>query len=124
MQNDFEKERKLKRKFAVDMSKACKKNFDTKHIETEKVIKRREQDLIKKSCLIGRMVSNYWRKIEKLSKHQYNITLQENKVAHQQSRLLNFINKLQKISSRVSSCLNPAALQVNKSNNKLLETRR
>jgi len=107
MHNDFEKERKMKKKFANDMSKNCKKYFETKHIENEKTIRKRELDLIKKSNLLGRMVTNYWRKIEKVSKHQYGITLQENKIQHQQNRLLNFINKLQKISSKVSSCLNP-----------------
>jgi len=107
MHKDFEKERKMKKKFGYDMSKYCKKYFETKHIENEKTIKKKEQELIKRSNLLGRMVTNYWRKIEKVSKHQYGITLQENKIQHQQNRLLNFINKLQKISSKVSDCLNP-----------------
>ena len=107
MHNDFEKERKTKKKYGHDMSKMCKKYFFTRDIENEKAVRKREQDLIKKSSLIGRMVTNYWRKIEKVSKHQYGITLQENKIQHQQNRLLSFINKLQKISSKVSDCLNP-----------------
>jgi len=49
MHNDFEKERKMKKKFANDMSKNCKKYFETKHIENEKTIRKRELDLIKKS---------------------------------------------------------------------------
>jgi SNF2 family DNA or RNA helicase len=105
MHNDFEKERKLKKKFAMDMAKLCKKSLETRHLEVEKNIKRQEQDLKRKSLLISRSVNNYWKKIEKIAKHDYNIQLQENKVLQQQTRLLNFINKLQKISTRVADSL-------------------
>lgn len=115
MHNDFDKERKLKKKFGHDMSKACKKYWDTKHLENEKTIKKREQELVKKSNLMARMVNNYWRKIEKVSKYQYGIKLQQDKIKHQENRLLSFINKLQKISSKVSSCLTSAPL-VNRKN--------
>jgi SNF2 family DNA or RNA helicase len=105
MYNDFEKERKLKKKSAGDMVRFCKKSLETRHIEVEKAIKKQEMDLRKKSQLIGRSVNNYWRKIEKITKHDYNLLLQQNKILQQQNRLLAFINKLQKISSRVADSL-------------------
>lgn len=105
MQGDFDRERKMKKKFAFDMAKAAKKSLDGRHLEVEKNIKRQEQDLKRRTLLIARSVNNYWKKIEKLTKHKYNILLQDNKMIQQQNRLLNFINKLQKISSRVAQSL-------------------
>jgi len=105
MANDFERERKMKKKFAVDMAKGTKKHLDTRHLEVGKNIKRQEQDLKRRTLLMARSVNNYWKKIEKLTKYNYNIMLQENKLIQQQTRLLNFITKLQKISSRVAKSL-------------------
>jgi SNF2 family DNA or RNA helicase len=105
MYNDFEKERKTKKKSAGDMAKFCKKSLETRHIEIERAVKRQELELRKKSLLIGRSVNNYWRKIEKIAKHHYGQRLQENKMLQQQNRLLAFINRLQKISSRVADCI-------------------
>lgn len=105
MSNDFDRERKMKRKFAADMAKGSKKYLDTRHLEVEKNIKRQELDLKKRTINMARSVNNYWKKIEKLTKHNYNLMLQENKLIQQQTRLLNFITKLQKISSRVAKSL-------------------
>jgi SNF2 family DNA or RNA helicase len=105
MHNDFDKERKLKKKYANDLSKLCKKSLETRHLEVEKTIKKQEQELKKKCLFISRSVNNYWKKIEKITKHHYNVLLQENKVLQQQNRLLAFINKLQKISTRVADSL-------------------
>jgi SNF2 family DNA or RNA helicase len=110
LSGDFERERKMKKKFAFDMAKASKKNIETRHLEVDKIIKRQEQDLKKRTLLMSRSVNNYWKKIEKLTKHNYNILLQENKSIQQHNRLLNFINKLQKISSRVAQSL-PGKIQ-------------
>jgi len=110
LSGDFERERKMKKKFAFDMAKASKKSIETRHLEVEKIIKRQEQDLKKRTLLMSRSVNNYWKKIEKLTKHNYNILLQENKSIQQHNRLLNFINKLQKISSRVAESL-PGKIQ-------------
>jgi len=105
MSNDFDRERKMKRKFASDMAKGTKKHLDTRHLEVEKNIKRQEQDLKRRNLMMARSVNNYWKKIEKLTKHNYNLMLQENKLIQQQTRLLSFITKLQKISSRVAKSL-------------------
>ena len=107
MSNDFEKERRLKKKTSFDMAKFCKKSLDSRHLEKEKVTKKIELDLKKKNMVMSRMVHNYWKKIEKLSKHQYTNQLQQTKIQLQQTRLLSFINKLQKISKKVSDSLNP-----------------
>jgi hypothetical protein len=106
MSNDFEKERRSKKKVCFDLVKSCKKNLDTRHLEKEKINKKIEQDLKKKNLLISRLVNNYWKKIEKLSKYQYSTQLQQTKIQQQQTRLLNFINKLQKISTKVADSLN------------------
>ncbi len=105
MSNDFDREKKMKKKFASDMAKGSKKHLDNRHLDVEKNIKRQEQDLKRRNLNMARSVNNYWKKIEKLTKYNYNIMLQENKLIQQQSRLLNFINKLQKISSRVARSL-------------------
>lgn len=110
LSSDFERERKMKKKFAHDMVKAAKKSIETRHLEVEKKIKREEQELKKRVTLMARSVNNYWKKIEKLTKHNYNVLLQENKSIQQHNRLLNFINKLQKISTRVAQSL-PGKIQ-------------
>ena len=102
MQNDFEKERKMKKKSAGDFAKLAKKTNETKHIEIQKHHKRQEIELKRKMQLISRSISHYWRKIEKLTKYNYSLMLNENKMQQQQNRLMGFINKLQKISGRVA----------------------
>jgi len=87
------------------MAKGTKKHLDTRHLEVDKNIKRQEQDLKRRTLMIARSVNNYWKKIEKLTKHKYNLLLQENKLIQQQTRLVNFITKLQKICSRVAKSL-------------------
>ena len=107
MQNDFDKERKLKRKKAAEMCKFTKRAQETKHLEVEKKAKRMEQETRKLCQMMSKNISTYWKKIEKLTKYHYNVILQENKITQQQNRLLSFINKLQKISTRVADFLTP-----------------
>jgi E1A-binding protein p400 len=51
------------------------------------------------------MVKNYWNKIEKVCQYNYNTQLNNEKLIVQKNRLMNFINKLQKISEKVANSL-------------------
>ena len=105
LQGDFEKERKIKKKNALDFIKNIKKRFNNLHIERQKQDKREKQELIKKSNIISRQVGVYWKKIEKITKYEYNLQLKEEQEVIKSNRLLNFINRLQKISSKVANSL-------------------
>ena len=88
MNTDFERERKLKKKKATDMSKFCKKSLETRHLDVEKKIRRQEGEIKKLSQTMSKAVSHYWKKIDKLTKHHYGVLLHENKMMQQQNRLL------------------------------------
>ena len=107
MQADFEKERRQKKKTALNLVKFVKKAIETKQVEMVKNIKKQEANLQKKYMLISRNVKNYWQKIEKITKYNYNTQLNGEKIVQQQIRLMTFINKLGKISSKVASSLGP-----------------
>ena len=107
MQSDFEKERRNKKKLALAFVKYTKKSIETKHIEQIKNVKRQEANLQKKYLLISRTVKNYWQKIEKLTKYNYNKQLNNEKIVQQQNRLIGFISRLEKISGKVASYLGP-----------------
>ena len=103
MQSDFEKERRNKKKLALAFVKYTKKSIETKHIEQIKNVKRQEANLQKKYLLISRTVKNYWQKIEKLTKYNYNKQLNNEKIVQQQNRLIGFISRLEKISGKAAS---------------------
>lgn len=105
MQSDFEKERRIKKKNAADFIKYIKKSLANKHIEQQKQAKREKQELVKKANAISRQIGIYWKKIEKLTKYDYSVQLKEDQETIKQNRLLGFINKLQKISSKVATSL-------------------
>lgn len=105
MQSDFEKERKHKKKAAIDIIKFIKKNINNKHIEKQKQIKREKIELLKKANLISKQVGFYWKKIEKLAKYEYSVALKEDQEEIKRNKLVNFINSLQKISTKVASYL-------------------
>ena len=107
MQSDFEKERRNKKKQAHNLVKMTKKSIETKHVELVKNIKRQEANLQKKYLFISRTVKNYWQKIEKLTKYNYNKQLNNEKIVQQQNRLMGFISRLEKISGKVASYLGP-----------------
>ena len=101
MASDFDKERKSKMKNALTFVKGAKKALDSKQIERQKNIKRQENNLQKKYQFIARSVKNYWQKIDKITKYNYNNQLEREKLALQQNRLIAFINKLEKIYSKI-----------------------
>jgi hypothetical protein len=103
MQSDFEKERKNKKKQGVLFTKICKKFLESKNLEKIKIQKKFEENLKKKYINISRMVKNYWNKIEKVCQFNYNTQLNNEKLIVQKNRLMNFINKLQKISEKVAN---------------------
>ncbi|MCQ2817534.1 MAG: SNF2-related protein [archaeon] len=108
MASDFDKERKSKMKNALTFVKGAKKALDSKQIERQKNIRRQENNLQKKYQFIARSVKNYWQKIDKITKYNYNNQLEREKLALQQNRLIAFINKLEKISSKVVTSLDPS----------------
>ena len=105
MQSDFEKERKNKKKQGNLFTKICKKFLESKNLEKIKIQKKFEENLKKKYINISRMVKNYWNKIEKVCQYNYNTQLNNEKLIVQKNRLMNFINKLQKISEKVANSL-------------------
>ena len=107
MAGDFEIERRKKRKLGLNYVKAAKKHINSKQTEELKNIKRQEQNMQKRYLNLSRAVKNYWIKIDKITNYNYNTQYNKEKIIQQQNRLMNFIAKLEKISSKVANSLSP-----------------
>ena len=107
MHNDFERERKAKRKLGHIIVKQIKKNFSTKKLDEIKNIKRQEQNMQKRYLNLSRAVKTYWQKIDKITNFNYNTQYNKEKIIQQQNRLISFISKLEKISGKVANSLSP-----------------
>ena len=107
MQDDFEKERKNKRKLGLNFVKQIKKHLNSKQTEAIKNIKRQEQNMQRRYLNLSRAVKTYWQKIDKITNYNYNTQYNKEKIIQQQNRLMSFISKLEKISGKVANSLSP-----------------
>ena len=107
MQDDFEKERKNKRKLGLNIVKQIRKHLNSKQSEAIKNIKRQEQNMQRRYLNLSRAVKTYWQKIDKITNYNYNTQYNKEKIIQQQNRLMSFISKLEKISGKVANSLSP-----------------
>ena len=107
MQDDFEKERKNKRKLGLNIVKQIRKHLNSKQTEAIKNIKRQEQNMQRRYLNLSRAVKTYWQKIDKITNYNYNTQYNKEKIIQQQNRLMSFISKLEKISGKVANSLSP-----------------
>ena len=107
MQDDFEKERKNKRKLGLNIVKQIRKHLNSKQSEAIKNIKRQEQNMQRRYLNLSRAVKTYWQKIDKITNFNYNTQYNKEKIIQQQNRLMSFISKLEKISGKVANSLSP-----------------
>ena len=107
MQDDFEKERKNKRKLGLNIVKQIRKHLNSKQSEAIKNIKRQEQNMQRRYLNLSRAVKTYWLKIDKITNFNYNTQYNKEKIIQQQNRLMSFISKLEKISGKVANSLSP-----------------
>ena len=107
MNNDFEVERKNKKKLAYNYAKQAKKTINSKHTDLLKNIKKQEQNMQKRYLNLSRAVKTYWQKIDKITNYNYNTQYNKEKIIQQQNRLISFIAKLEKISGKVAHSLSP-----------------
>ena len=107
MQDDFEKERKNKRKLGLNYAKQARKHLNSKQTEAIKNIKRQEQNMQRRYLNLSRAVKTYWQKIDKITNYNYNTQYNKERIIQQQNRLMSFISKLEKISGKVANSLSP-----------------
>jgi len=107
MQDDFEKERKNKRKLGLNYAKHARKHLNSKQTEAIKNIKRQEQNMQRRYLNLSRAVKTYWQKIDKITNYNYNTQYNKERIIQQQNRLMSFISKLEKISGKVANSLSP-----------------
>ena len=107
MHNDFEKERRNKRKLGYTFVKNIKKNLSSRKLDEIKNIKKQEQAMQKRYLNLSRAVKTYWQKIDKITNFNYNTQYNKEKIIQQQNRLISFISKLEKISGKVANSLSP-----------------
>ena len=73
MAEDFERETKKKITDSKKHARSCKKELHEKKLRKEKDIKDQKIELRKKAVNMGRMVGQFWKSIEKVVKHNYNV---------------------------------------------------
>ncbi len=73
MAEDFERESKKKIGDSKKQARACKKQLHEKKLKKEKELKDQKIELRKKAQNMSRMVGQFWKSIEKVVKHNYNV---------------------------------------------------
>lgn len=105
MASDFEKEKRIKKRNALDYIKYIKKHQANKHIEELKSKKRLIVELKKRANNIAKTVNIYWKKIGKINKYEYEQKFKQEQALIKQQKLVNFINKLQRVSGKVAESI-------------------
>lgn len=73
MAEDFERETKKKVGDAKKNSRACKKQLHEKKLKKEREQKDMKHELKKRAQNMSKMVQQYWKSVEKVVKHNYNV---------------------------------------------------
>lgn len=109
MAEDFERETKKKVGDAKKQVRACKKQLQEKKLKTEKDIKDMKHEVRKKAVNMSKMVQQFWRSVEKVVKHNYNVLYEKKRQAQRTKRLESFVSKHLKLSVKVAETLNTKA---------------
>lgn len=73
MSEDFEREHKKKIADSKKQSRMCKKQLQEKKLKKEKELKDMKVELRRKANNMSKQVQLYWKSVEKVVKHNYNI---------------------------------------------------
>ena len=73
MQEDFAREHKKKQQDAKKQARMCRKELQERHLKQIKSQKDQRAELRKKANNIAKLVMLYWKSVEKVVKHNYQV---------------------------------------------------
>jgi len=109
MAEDFERETKKKAVDAKKNSRACRKQLQEKKLKKERELKDMKHEVKKRAQTNAKMVLQYWKSVEKVVKHNYNVLYEKKRQAQRTKKLESFVSKHLKLSVKVAEELNTKA---------------
>ncbi len=106
MQEDFQRERKKKQFDAKKQARACRKEIQEKQLKKLKSLKDQRVELRKKANNISKIVMLYWKSVEKVVRHNYQVQVDKKRQHMRAKKLENFVSKHLKLSVKVAEQLN------------------
>ena len=106
MQEDFQRERKKKQFDAKKQARACRKEIQEKQLKKLKSLKDQRVELRKKANNISKIVMLYWKSVEKVVRHNYQVQVDKKRQHMRSKKLENFVSKHLKLSVKVAEQLN------------------
>ena len=106
MQEDFDRERKKKTGDAKKNVRMCRKELHERQLKKEKQLKDMKVEVKRKANNMSKMVTLFWRSVEKIVKHNYGVTYDKKKQQARAKKLENFVSKHLKLSVKVAEELN------------------
>lgn len=73
MQEDFQRERKKKQYDAKKQARMCRKELQERQLKKLKSLKDQKLEVRKKANNISKLVMTYWKSVEKVVKHNYQV---------------------------------------------------
>ena len=105
MAEDFDRERRLKAGKAKKIIRSVGAYIRNKQEAANRAAKDMEKQAVIKCGRVARMVSNYWRNVEKLALHLRQVELEEKEQAQRSKRLDKFVERQLKLTSQVAADL-------------------
>lgn len=76
MQEDFDREHKKKVYDAKKNVRMCRKDQAERRIKKEKLLKDQQAEVRRRANNISKMVQIFWKSVEKITRHNYTITIE------------------------------------------------
>jgi hypothetical protein len=76
MQEDFDREHKKKVYDAKKNVRMCRKDQAERRIRKEKLLKDQQAEVRRRANNISKMVQVFWKSVEKITRHNYTITIE------------------------------------------------
>lgn len=102
MAKDFDRERKSKTGNAKKLVRSNQKFLSERNVLLERYEKQKKLEAKKNANMIGKMIQNYWKSLDKIVKHNYNVMYEHKKQEAREKRLKNFVSKHLKLSEKVA----------------------
>lgn len=118
MSEDFERETKKKLTDSKKQARACKKRLNEQKLRKEKEVKDQKVELRRKAVTMSRMVQQFWKSIEKVVKHNYNVLYEKKRQQIRSKKLESFVSKHLKLSVKVAEELNTKSFVAQSMHNK------
>ncbi len=102
MAKDFDRERKAKSANAKKLVRANAKYLSERVVVAERNERHKKQEAKKNAGMVAKMMQQYWKSIDKIVKHNYQVVYEHKRQIARERRLKDFVSKHLKLSERVA----------------------